>query len=128
MQLHLRRIILFFLVICFLCLRSTSANACVILPRPTVLDEYERADVVIIARVVSIEKTKERDSMHLNVRSATMVVQRVFKGNVKVQDAISFQQGNGIDCLFTFDENDIGTEYLLYLNPPEEASDLWYVG
>ena len=56
-----------------------------------------------------------------------MVVQRVFKGNVKVQDAISFAQGNGINCLWIFDEKMVGTEYLLYLNPPEEVSDLWYL-
>ena len=57
-----------------------------------------------------------------------MVVQNVFKGNVKVQDAISFAQGNGIDCLWTFDETMIGHEYLLYLNSPDKASDLWYLG
>jgi len=57
-----------------------------------------------------------------------MVVQRVFKGNVKVQDAIDFVQGNGIDCLWSFDETDIGKEYLLYLIPPDKASDLWAVG
>ena len=120
-------LVLFFLVVSFLGLRLAAATACVIIPLPTVLDAYEEADVVIIARVVSIEKTKEPDPIHFNVRAATMVVQRVFKGNVKVQDAISFAQGNGINCLLMFDEKMIGGEYLLYLNAPEEASDLWYV-
>ena len=83
---------------------------------------------MITARLVSIEKTKEPDPFHFNIRSATMVVQKVFKGNVKVQDAISFKQGNGIDCLWTFDEKMIGSEYLLYLNSPDKASDLWYPG
>ena len=129
MQRNRRRIlILFFLVVSFLGLRFAAATACVLLPLPTVLDAYERADAVITARVVSIEKTREPDPIHLNIRSATMVVQKVFKGNVKVQDAISFAQGNGIDCLWTFDEKMIGREYLLYLNPPDEASDLWYLG
>jgi len=93
-----------------------------------VLDAYEQAEVVIIARIVAIERTKEPDSVHLNIRSATMVVQKVFKGNVKVEDAISFAQGNGIDCLWTFDEKMIGHEYLLYLNPPDKTSDLWWLG
>ena len=83
--------------------------------------------VVITARLVSIEKTKEPDSIHLGILSATMVVQKVFKGNLK-QDAISFAQGNGIDCLWQFDEKMIGREYLLYLKSPDEASDLWYLG
>ena len=88
MKRNLRKIlILFFLVVSFLSLRFVTAIACVLLPLPTVLDAYEEADVVIIARVVSIEKTKEPDPVHLNIRSATMVVQKVFKGNVKVQDA-----------------------------------------
>ena len=117
MQRNLRRIlVLFFFLVSFLGLRFVAATACVLLPLPTVLDEYERADVIIIARVVSIEKTKEPDPVHLNIRSATMVVQKVFKGNLKVQDAISFAQGNGIDCLWTFDEKMIGREYLLYLD------------
>jgi Carboxypeptidase regulatory-like domain len=124
----LRILVVSFIVVFFLGLTFTSAIACVLLPLPTVLDAYERADVVIIARVVSIEKTKEPDPMHLNIRSATMVVQKVFKGNVKVQDAISFVQGNGIDCLWTFDKDTIGREYLLYLNRSGEPSDLWYVG
>jgi len=129
MQRKLRRILVIsFLVVFFLGLTFSSAIACVLLPLPTVLDAYERADVVIIARLVSTEKTKERGAEHLGVRSATMVVQTVFKGDVKVQDAISFAQGNGIDCLWTFDDKMIGHEYLLYLNRPGEASDLWCVG
>jgi hypothetical protein len=100
----------------------------VALPLPTVLDAYEEADVVIIARMISIEKTKEPDPVHFDVRSATMVIQKIFKGNVKLQDRISFAQGNGIDCLWMFDEKMIGQEYLLYLNIPEQRSDLWYLG
>jgi hypothetical protein len=129
MERNLRRIlVLFFFLVSFLGLRFAGSTACVLLPLPTVLDEYERAEVVITARVVSIEKTKEPDPMHFNICSATIVVQKVFKGKLKVQDAISFAQGNGIDCLWEFDEKMIGGEYLLYLNSPDEASDLWYLG
>jgi hypothetical protein len=129
MQRNLRRILVpFFLIVCFLGLRFVAATACVLLPLPTVLDEYEGSGVVITARLVTIEKTKEPDPWHFDIRSATMVVQKVFKGNVKVGDAISFVQGNGIDCLWTFDEKMIGSEYLLYVNPPDNASDLWYLG
>ena len=129
MQRNLCRIlVLFFILTSFLGLRVAAVIACVGIPLTTVLDEYERADVVITARLVSIEKTKEPDSPHLNIRSATMVVQKVFKGNLKVQEAISFAQGNGIDCLWQFDETMIGREYVLYLNSPDEASGLWSLG
>jgi hypothetical protein len=129
MQRNLSRIlVLFFILASFLGLRVAAVIACVGLPLPTVLDEYERADVVITARIVSIEKTAEPDPIHLNIRSATMVVQKVFKGNLKAQDAISFAPGNGIDCGWEFDEQMIGREYLLYLSSPEKASDLWSLG
>jgi hypothetical protein len=129
MQGNLRKITLLIIsIISFLSLRTATAIACVLLPLPTVLDAYEEVDVVIIARMVSIEKTAEPDPVHLNIRSGTMVVQKVFKGNVKVQDAISFAQTNGIDCLWDFDEKMIGHQYLLYLNAPGQASDLWYLG
>jgi hypothetical protein len=125
---HRRILVLFFFLVSFLGLRFAAATACVLLPLPTVLDEYERANVVITARLVSIEKTKEPDSIHDDIRSATMVVQKVFKGKVKVQDALSFAPGNGIDCLWRFDETMVGREFLLYLDAPDRASDFWYVG
>ena len=62
------------------------------------------------------------------LRLAPDMVQKVFKGNVKEQDTISFAQGNGIDCLWDFHEEMIGHQYLLYLNTPDQASDLWYLG
>jgi len=129
MQRNLRRILVLFLfLVSFLGLRFAAATACVLLPLPTVLDEYERADVVITARIVSTEKSKEPDPDYLDNHYATMVVQRVFKGKVKVQDALRFASGNGIDCLWQFHEKDIGREFLLYLDAPDEASDFWYVG
>lgn len=73
MQRNPRRILaLFFFLVSFLSLRFAAVTACVLIPLPTVLDEYEQSHVVITARVVSIEKTKEPDPIHLNIRSATM--------------------------------------------------------
>lgn len=104
MQRNLRKIlVLLFLLVSFLGLRFGEATACVLLPLPTVLDAYQEADVVIIARLVSIEKTKEPDPERLDIRSATMVVQKVFKGNVKVQNALSFAQGT---CRVSLQDHD----------------------
>jgi len=85
MSFNIRKIlILLFLVVSFLGLRFTPAIACVLLPLPTVLGAYEQADVVVIARLISIERTKEPDPVHLGIRSATMGgpkgVQRECKG------------------------------------------------
>ena len=79
---------------------TTAAVACVLGPIPTVLDEYNAADVVMIARVVSLKKSTEFDPGYFgDVRSATFIVEKVFKGDVKVQDQLVFGQGNGVRCM-----------------------------
>lgn len=57
-----------FLLVSLFCLRFVAANACVLLPLPAVLDSCQDADVVVIARVVSIEKTEEQDDARLSLR------------------------------------------------------------
>ena len=44
-----------------------------------------------------------------------MVVERVFKGKLKIRDEIVFGQGGGADCIWTFDEESIGHQFLFYL-------------
>ena len=103
--------------------------ACSCLPKPTVLDEYEESDVVIIGRVLSVEKVepKGEDDQHYvdNVRSATLRVEKVYKGHVRVRDELVFAQGGGADCIWTFNEELIGVQLLLYLNTPGSEDKLW---
>ena len=103
--------------------------ACALAPKKTVLEAYEDSDVVIIARAVSVEKTADesRNTMlGTNVSATTMEVQRVFKGNLRVGDRMVFGQGNGIRCTHVFYEDDVGKEYLFYLDSPPTKQDLWY--
>jgi len=100
----------------------------VIVPKPTVLDAYNDADVVVIARAISVEKLSDQEPMPLNgtrVVSTTMEVQKVFKGNLRIGDKMTFGQGNGIRCTWIFYEQEIGNEYLLYLETPPAGSP-WY--
>lgn len=79
---------------------SRNAHACSCGPLPTVLDSYDGSDVVVIARVISVEKylvklsysqckvnkqigpeTDPTDYYVDGVRTTTMVVEKVFKGN-----------------------------------------------
>lgn len=108
---------------------SQTTRACSCGPRPTVLDSYDRSDVVIIVRAISVEKAEDTNERHYvdGVRSATMVVERVFKGNLKVRDELVFGQGGGADCIWTFDEKSIGRQFLFYLNTPDKLSDLPYL-
>jgi Carboxypeptidase regulatory-like domain len=127
-----------FLSLCSLILLSGNqiARACSCMPRPPVLDSYDESDVVVILRALSVEKVKDTDERHYveGIRSTTMLVEKVFKGNLKVGSEIVFGQGGGADCIWTFDEKSIGEQFLFYVNTPRkyyrEGMDpnLWYAG
>lgn len=100
------------------------ANACSCGPRPTVLDEFEGSDEVVIVKAVSVEKAgdKEGERYVNGIKSTTMVVEKVFKGRLKVRDEIVFGQGGGADCIWTFSEQSVGRQFLFYLERPEKLS------
>ncbi len=110
-------------------LLAPSVYACMCEPRQTTLKKFQNADVVIIGKLTEIEKVKDPPKVRYgdDVRSATMVVQKVFKGDVKVNDKMQFGQGGGIRCDWTYHEGEIGTEYLLYLKHREKVEGFWYV-
>ncbi|HKP36926.1 MAG TPA: SpaA isopeptide-forming pilin-related protein [Pyrinomonadaceae bacterium] len=109
----------------FLFASSNVANACSCGRRPTVLDSYDGSDVVVITRLLSVEKVANTEERHYvdGVRSATMVVEKVFKGNLKISDQIVFGQGGGADCIWTFNEKWVGDQFLFYLDAPKKDSD-----
>lgn len=100
---------------------SQTAKACSCGPVPTVLDSFEEAEEVVIVRVLSVEKAKatEERSYVDGVKSATLIVDKVFKGKLQIRDEIVFGQGGGADCIWTFDEQSVGRQYLFYLTRPE---------
>ena len=105
------------------------AAGCAFGPKPTVLEAYNDADVVVIVRAISVEKVSDPSSIPMHgsrVVSTTMEVQKVFKGNLSIGSKMSFGQGNGIRCTWVFYEDVIGKEFLFYLQNPPEDSKLWY--
>lgn len=99
------------------------ANACSCGETPTVLDAYESAKVVVIARVAHVEKSEKGG--YGGVSSTNMIVEKVFKGNVRIGDEMTFAQGGGADCVWTFDERLIGEQFLFYLNLRVKNSNAW---
>ncbi len=93
---------------------------CTCAPKRSVLDEYQWAPVVVIARVASLEKAAKQDRQDYDygVRSSRLVVEKVYKGDVRVEDELVFAQGNGFNCLMRFSEETIGCRLLLYLGRP----------
>lgn len=105
------------------------AAGCVIMAKPTVLDAYKNADVVVIARAISVEHVSDQSETPLNasrVLSTTMEVEKVFKGNLRIGDKMTFGQGNSLRCTWVFYQEDVGKEYLFYLENPSEDPKLWY--
>lgn len=110
------------------------AYGCSCGPSPTVLDSFERADFVVVLRAVSVEKadTAAPEGRISNgeyyvdgVKSTTMRVERVYKGNLKVGAELLFAQGGGADCIWTFNEKSVGHQFLFYLSAPEQGSKRW---
>lgn len=105
-------------------LGARAARACSCGPTSAVLDSYEKADLVVVTRAVSVGKAERAapkgrigDDEHYvdGVKSTTMRVERVYKGGVQVGDELVFGQGGAADCVYTFSEESIGRRYLFYL-------------
>ena len=159
---------LLFAACALLVLCARSAHGCSCGKQPTVLDSYEWADVVVVARAVSLEMAPkkgearpadneeseeideseeeeeqksdevkeeakpapvldERAEERRRVVSTKMLVERVYKGSLKVGEEMVLAQGGGADCIYTFDGDDIGRSYLFYLKRLKDA-DFWIAG
>ncbi len=111
-----------------LLLKTSIAIACTCAPKPSVLKEYDWAQAVLIARVASVEKSSKQDKQEhdYGVRSSRLVVEKVYKGDVRIGDELQFAQGDGMNCVMRFSEGNIGQRVLLYVGIPP-AGTLWVV-
>lgn len=125
--------ILIFMSSLFFLLVSANTNlACSCAAKPTVLEYFEGSDLVVIAKAVSVEMREEAkgvdleaqikkagyDNTYRYVKSTKMVVEKVYRGNVKVGDELLFGQGGGADCIWTFGIKSVGKSVLFYLDKP----------
>jgi hypothetical protein len=113
---------IFLLTLLSLLLLTTSAFGCECLQMPTLLEEYGSVSAVIVGRPVSLKKSNGIDEYegHNEIESVQMKVEKVFKGNLKAGDVVPFWQGGGADCVWYFDDHDIGREFLLYSYGPSK--------
>ncbi len=104
---------------------NTYVFACSCMPRPTVLDAFDASELVVATRLVGVEKVREKSKTNEYdigyITSVTMIVTKVYKGDVKVGDELKFAQGGGADCVWTFDEEEVGLEFLFYLAEPSKG-------
>jgi hypothetical protein len=77
-----------------------TVTACSCGGQPTGLESFDEADEVVIGRALSVESRENTDA-HTDVdgvRSATRIVEKVFKGKLKVRDEIVFGKSGGADA------------------------------
>jgi hypothetical protein len=104
------------------------ANACGCYNTNTVLDDYEQSDLVIAARLTAVIKGAKPNEFNRDISHVTMVVEKVFKGSVKISQELKFGSGDPVlGCSWTFYDEDVGDKYLLYLFRPEKPSEPYYV-
>lgn len=123
----LKTAIRFFFIAILVIVPAKIATACLCANRPAVLEEYEAADEVLIVRVLSFQTLDEPDTLQHGLRrTATVIVERVYKGKVKIDDRLVFAQRRGFNCFWRFDDAR-NEKFLLYLNTPAKPDDLWEV-
>lgn len=117
--------VLFFVTLFFLSQQTIFACSCA--ARPTVLDSFKSSELVVAAKLVSVEKVREKEGKYDigYIKSATMVVEKVYKGKVKAGDELIFAQGGGSDCIWTFDEDWIGEKFLFYVDKPSKGHPIF---
>ena len=104
-----------FLVTLFLSLTPVAVYACSCGPIPLVLDEFSRSDEILVGKVVSINKIEpDYQNYPSGIKSADFLITRTYKGNVKPGTTIEIENGNGVFCVWTFNEKSVGDEMLLY--------------
>ena len=109
------------LLICaVLGLQTEAAFACG--PRPTVLDNYEQSQAVVIARVLLVEKD-EKDNDPDELGGAKLVVEKVYKGKPRIGDHIAVWADGQRGLLFN--QKAVGHQFLLYLIGPNEEENSW---
>jgi hypothetical protein len=124
-----QRAAILLMIITVVLLVPDAAVACGCNPfETTVLDAYKRSHMVVIARVLSVDKVVDaKVPFGSDISGATLIAEKVYKGDVKVNDQLKFAQGDGVLCSWSFDEKAVGERYLLYLFRPEKPSNPWYI-
>lgn len=96
--------------IAFILTVNVTVFACWCREAGPVLDQFEGSDFIIVGRLTSAYKAK-----------ATIEVDRVFKGSIKVGEQLDLVNGGFGNCSRGYSSKDVGQKYLLYLTKPDEG-------
>lgn len=90
-------------------------------------DAFNRAVMVITAKmfnaldptVLTIEN--DGKTLFYSDQSFEMKVEKVYKGDVKKGDILTFGYGTRQSCIIPFNKNDVGKTFLFYLDKPTKG-------
>lgn len=103
---------------------SSNALACSCADIGTVDKEFARSKNVAILKAVHIEKAgSDQRSGYDGVKWTKLRVEKVYKGDLTLGQELTFFQGGGADCIWTFSDKDLDKEFLFYL-----GTDLSFAG
>lgn len=124
------RVLLYALLIwAAIILAADTTFACSCGQKPPVLAAYDAANTVVVVRVVSIEPFKDDPEIGMkNVSDygmATLVVEKVYKGRLRVNEQFSFGHYPNAACLWSFRKETAGGKFLLYLSSVK-GRDTWF--
>jgi hypothetical protein len=119
---HRSGVVFRFFVFAIFLLAARTVTACVCSNADyTVLGKFEDARFVVIAKALAVEKSSDGETIRTK-----MVIEKVYKGNLRVGHEMIFGQGEGGNCFKQFDEDDVGVKFLFYLKPKEKTPRVWY--
>lgn len=114
------------LVLPLFMLLADQAEACSCLPPPTVLDEFVKSEIVIVASLQGFEEIDRRiaGTNVYRTYAAIMTVDKVYKGDLREGNSIRIYNGGGGDCSAGFDREKIGEKFLFFMGGPRKIGDL----
>lgn len=83
---------------------------------------FGRSKYVGVFKMRSVIKAEEQEKRYaLGIKYVTMTVEKVFKGDLRVGQELTFHNAFPGNCSWIFRERDIGTDYLYYLDESRDG-------
>ncbi|HQU90948.1 MAG TPA: carboxypeptidase-like regulatory domain-containing protein [Pyrinomonadaceae bacterium] len=111
----------------FLFILPETASACSCVRSGSVEEAFAKAGNVVVLKLQAVERYADGETGYGygGVKQSKLMVEQSLKGNLKVGQVLTFGQGGGADCVWTFSEEGIGNEYLFYLGPSPPKPGMW---
>lgn len=93
---------------------ADNARACVCVERRSIAEALELSSMVFVGRLESVEQTEN------SVPISRVTVERSFKGKIPASKTIDLAAGALSDCSYLFGNDQIGSQWLFYLERPEQ--------